>query len=74
MTLELVPTLKVKVFVACVLGAEVNKVELEGRTLLSVPGYDKKIEFGQLVSFAYRVENSGETTMLFICVCLLMAC
>ena len=42
------------------LGAEVNKVELEGRTLLSVPGYDKKIEFGHLVSFAYRVENSGE--------------
>ena len=66
MTLKLVPTLKVKVFVACVLGTEVNKVELEGRTLLSVPGYDKKIEFGQLVSFAYRVENSGERTMLFI--------
>ena len=41
------------------LGAEVDKVELEGRTMLSVPGYDKKIEFGQLVSFAYRVENSG---------------
>ena len=38
---------------------EVNKVELEGKTLLSVPGYDKKIEFGQLVSFAYRLENSG---------------
>lgn len=42
-----------------VLGAEVDKVELEGRTLLSVPGYDKKIEFGQLVSFAYPVESSG---------------
>ena len=34
-------------------------MELEGKTLLSVPGYDKKIEFGQLVSFAYRLENSG---------------
>lgn len=42
-----------------VLGAEVDKVELEGRTMLSVPGYDQKVEFGQLVSFAYRVENSG---------------
>lgn len=41
------------------MGTEVNKVELDGRTLLSVPGYDKKIEFGQLVSFAYRLENSS---------------
>jgi valyl-tRNA synthetase len=38
---------------------EVDKVELEGKTLLSVPGYDRKIEFGQLVSFAYRLENAG---------------
>ena len=44
----------------CVVLTEVDKVELEGRTMLSVPGYDNKIEFGQLVSFAYRVENSGE--------------
>ena len=34
-------------------------MELEGKTLLSVPGYDRKIEFGQLVSFAYRLENAG---------------
>lgn len=54
---------------SCVLDAEVDKVELEGRTLLSVPGYDKKIEFGQLVSFAYRVENSGR-----IRPCLLTCC
>ena len=52
-----------------------NKVELEGRTLLSVPGYDKKIEFGQLVSFAYRLENSGQTRLhtlslwVSVCVC-----
>lgn len=38
---------------------EVDKVELTGRTLLRVPGYDKKIEFGQLITFAYRVEDSG---------------
>ncbi|XP_077968716.1 valine--tRNA ligase-like [Styela clava] len=34
---------------------EVDKRDLPGRTLLNVPGYDKKIEFGVLVSFAYPV-------------------
>ena len=37
-----------------------ERKELSGRTLLHVPGYDKKIEFGVLVYFAYRVENSDE--------------
>ena len=37
-----------------------DKVELQGRTLLGVPGYDKKIEFGVLVYFAYPVEGSNE--------------
>ncbi|KAJ8937758.1 hypothetical protein NQ318_006621 [Aromia moschata] len=39
---------------------EVDKVELPGRTLLSVPGYDEKIEFGVLVHFAYQVEGSDD--------------
>ncbi|KAI4470718.1 valyl-trna synthetase [Holotrichia oblita] len=39
---------------------EVDKIELSGRTMLSVPNYDQKIEFGVLVSFAYPVENSNE--------------
>ena len=39
---------------------QVDKVELTGRTMLSVPNYDKKIEFGVLISFAYPVENSTE--------------
>uniref|UniRef100_A0A8R1XQ43 valine--tRNA ligase n=1 Tax=Onchocerca volvulus TaxID=6282 RepID=A0A8R1XQ43_ONCVO len=39
---------------------EVDKMELSGRTLLSVPGYLKKIEFGVLISFAYQIENSDE--------------
>ena len=46
-------------------------MELEGRTMLSVPGYDNKIEFGQLVSFAYRVENSGERESETALCCLL---
>lgn len=37
-----------------------DKVELPGRTFLSVPGYDEKVEFGVLVSFAYQVADSDE--------------
>ncbi|EYB94257.1 hypothetical protein Y032_0173g387 [Ancylostoma ceylanicum] len=36
---------------------EVDKKELPGRTLLPVPGYDEKVEFGVLVSFAYRIKG-----------------
>ena len=40
---------------------EVDSKELEGRTLLPVPGYPEKIEFGVLVSFSYKLEDgSGE--------------
>uniref|UniRef100_A0A671YN90 Valine--tRNA ligase n=1 Tax=Sparus aurata TaxID=8175 RepID=A0A671YN90_SPAAU len=37
---------------------EVDKKELTGRTLLPVPGYKEKVEFGVLVSFAYKVDGS----------------
>lgn len=39
---------------------EVDKVELPGRTFLSIPGYTEKVEFGVIVSFAYQVEGSDE--------------
>ncbi|XP_014480884.1 PREDICTED: valine--tRNA ligase isoform X1 [Dinoponera quadriceps] len=39
---------------------EVDKVELSGRTLLSIPGYEKKVEFGVLVSFAYQLIDSDD--------------
>ena len=41
---------------------EVENMELEGRTMLSVPDHDpsKKYEFGVLISFAYQVEGSDE--------------
>ncbi|XP_015600775.1 valine--tRNA ligase isoform X2 [Cephus cinctus] len=39
---------------------EVDKVELPGKTLLSIPGYQEKVEFGILISFAYEVEDSDE--------------
>ncbi|XP_017772804.1 PREDICTED: valine--tRNA ligase [Nicrophorus vespilloides] len=39
---------------------EVDKIEIPGRTFLSIPGYDEKVEFGVLVSFAYQVTDSDE--------------
>ncbi|GCB66370.1 hypothetical protein scyTo_0014992 [Scyliorhinus torazame] len=38
---------------------EVDKKELTGRTLLPVPNYTEKVEFGVLVSFAYKIDGSG---------------
>lgn len=43
---------------------EVEKRELTGRTLLAVPGYDEKVEFGVLVEFAYRVDGSEEEVVV----------
>jgi valyl-tRNA synthetase len=40
---------------------EVVNKELSGRTLLDVPGYDKKVEFGIIVHFKYQIEGSDET-------------
>lgn len=39
---------------------EVDQKELSGRTFLTVPGYDKQVEFGALTSFAYQIEGSDE--------------
>ncbi|XP_030375172.1 valine--tRNA ligase isoform X2 [Scaptodrosophila lebanonensis] len=39
---------------------EVDKVEIPGRTFLSIPGYEEKVEFGVLIKFAYKVEGSDE--------------
>ncbi|KAL8811437.1 MAG: hypothetical protein Q9200_001787 [Gallowayella weberi] len=39
---------------------EVDNKDLEGRTLLDVPGYDRKVEFGVLTHFQYEVEGSSE--------------
>uniref|UniRef100_A0A8C4WJL3 Valine--tRNA ligase n=1 Tax=Gopherus evgoodei TaxID=1825980 RepID=A0A8C4WJL3_9SAUR len=43
---------------------EVDKKELSGRTLLPVPGYKDKVEFGVLVSFAYKLEDSDEEVVV----------
>ncbi|KAH9902207.1 tRNA synthetases class I-domain-containing protein [Xylariomycetidae sp. FL2044] len=40
---------------------EVDNKELAGRTLIDVPGYDKKVEFGIIVHFKYPIEGTEET-------------
>ncbi|KAM9940527.1 hypothetical protein OXX80_000007 [Metschnikowia pulcherrima] len=40
---------------------EVDNKTVPGRTLLSVPDYAEKIEFGVLTSYSYRVVDSDET-------------
>lgn len=40
---------------------EVDNKDLEGRTLLDVPGYERKVEFGILVHFKYPVDGSEDT-------------
>lgn len=39
---------------------EVDFKELTGKTMLSLPLYNEKVEFGVLVYFAYEIENSTE--------------
>lgn len=40
---------------------EVENKELAGRTLLDVPGYERKVEFGVIVNFKYPIEGGNET-------------
>nr|XP_033772226.1 valine--tRNA ligase, mitochondrial isoform X2 [Geotrypetes seraphini] len=40
---------------------EVDSKQLSGKTYLSVPGYQEKIRFGELVTFAYEVEGDEDT-------------
>ncbi len=40
---------------------EVINKELSGRTLIDVPGYDKKVEFGIIVYFKYEIQGTDET-------------
>ncbi|KAM3858218.1 valine--tRNA ligase, mitochondrial [Diretmus argenteus] len=52
---------------------EVDSKQLSGRTMLSVPGYQNKVEFGTMVTFAYPLQaHDGEvcvsTTRSEVCV------
>lgn len=37
---------------------EVDHKEIEGRTLLDVPGYDRKVEFGVMTHFCYEIDGT----------------
>ncbi|EPE06340.1 valyl-trna synthetase [Ophiostoma piceae UAMH 11346] len=39
---------------------EVNNKDLPGRTLLDVPGYAKKVEFGVIIHFKYQIEGTED--------------
>lgn len=43
---------------------EVENKDVKGRTLLSVPNYDEKVEFGVLTSLAYPVVDSDEKLII----------
>ncbi|XP_011180482.2 valine--tRNA ligase [Zeugodacus cucurbitae] len=43
---------------------EVDKIDIPGRTFFSIPGYEEKIEFGVLIKFAYKIENSNEEVVV----------
>ncbi|XP_070777490.1 valine--tRNA ligase, mitochondrial [Enoplosus armatus] len=43
---------------------EVDSKELSGQTMLSVPGYENKVEFGTMLTFAYPIEgHNGEVAV-----------
>lgn len=39
---------------------EVDNQEINGRTLLDVPGYERKVEFGVLTHFKYPIDGTDE--------------
>ncbi|ODQ64937.1 hypothetical protein NADFUDRAFT_83077 [Nadsonia fulvescens var. elongata DSM 6958] len=43
---------------------EVQNKEIEGFTMLKVPGYDEPIQFGVITSVAYPIEGSDETLIV----------
>jgi valyl-tRNA synthetase len=42
-------------------GLEVENKEIPGRTMLDVPGYDRKVEFGVLTFFKYPIDGTDLT-------------
>lgn len=38
---------------------EVDYLEIDGPTKISVPGYNEPVEFGSLIKFAYKLQEIG---------------
>ena len=48
---------------ACDVRCQVDKVDIPGRKLVSVPGLDEKVEVGVITSFAYKLRGAdGKAT------------
>lgn len=43
---------------------QVDSKELSEQTMLSVPGYENKVEFGTMLTFAYPIEGHGEYLLM----------
>lgn len=39
---------------------EIDKLEIQGKTMINVPGYENPIQFGILISFAYKIDGIDE--------------
>lgn len=48
----------------CSISSKVDKKEISGRTLLPVPGYKDKVEFGVLVLFAYPLDDCDDKVVV----------
>lgn len=48
---------------------EVEYLRLYEKTDIEVPGYEKKVTFGQIVEVAYKLKYSGIQSIILICVC-----
>lgn len=44
---------------------EVDHIRVTGKTDIEIPGYKKKVTFGQIVDVAYELEDSGELEIIF---------
>lgn len=49
---------------SCALGTaisdiEVDNIEVDGPTMLTVPGYSEPVRFGELLEFAYVFQDNG---------------
>jgi valyl-tRNA synthetase len=49
---------------AAISNLEIENVELKGRTKLSVPGYDRKVDFGFMTHFKYEIDGCDEKTKI----------
>lgn len=52
------------VLISAISDIEVEHIEINEPTHISVPGYEKAVEFGKLFKFAYKLEGQGESSLL----------